>query len=403
MIHSSEVPNPDQSASSFYESVRRRGKHKIFIGMAPGVGKTYRMLEEAHRLRQEGTDVIIGLLETHGRQETAAKAEGLELVPRKTVTWSGVTLTEMDTEAVIDRRPQLALVDELAHTNAPGSKFEKRYQDVEEILAAGIDVCSTMNIQHLESLNDLVARITGVVVRERVPDRLLDEADEVVVVDVTPEMLEERLIEGKIYAPQKIDQALQNFFTRRNLIALRELALREIADNVEENALRFASQGSELNAQAPASAAYCNIHERVLVCVSTYPNAVQLIRRGARIAGYAHAPLFCIFVDNPDRFLTREESLHLETCERLCKEFGGTFIRKADQNVAQAIADAAKQYHISQIVIGESQRSRWRMFLRGSLTQQFLRLLRRIDVHIIATEQPDTAKSKDKETASSLN
>ncbi len=403
MIHSSQVPNPGQSSSSFYESVRRRGKHKIFIGMAPGVGKTYRMLEEAHRLRQEGTDVIIGLLETHGRQETAAKAEGLELVPRKTVTWSGVTLTEMDAQAVIDRRPQLALVDELAHTNAPGSKFEKRYQDVEEILAAGIDVFSTMNIQHLESLNDTVAQITGVVVRERVPDRLLDEADEVVVVDVTPEMLEERLIEGKIYAPQKIEQALQNFFTRRNLIALRELALREIADNVEENALRFANQGSEKNAQTPALPSYCNIHERVLVCVSTYPNAVQLIRRGARIAGYAHAPFFCVFVDNPDRFLTREESLHLETCERLCKEFGGTFIRKGSQNVAQAIADVAKQYRISQIVIGESQHSRWKMLLRGSLTQQFLRLLRNIDVHIIATEKTDNPKIKDKEAVSTLN
>ena len=369
------------------QSSSRRGKHKIFIGMSPGVGKTYRMLEEAHSLRQEGTDVVVGLLETHGREETAEKAIGLELIPRKTVTWKGVTLTEMDTEAVIDRRPQLALVDELAHTNAPGSKYDKRYQDVEDLLAEGIDVYSTMNIQHLESLNDLVARITGVVVRERVPDRLLDEADEVVVVDVTPETLQERLSDGKIYAPEKIDQALQNFFQRRNLIALRELALREVADNVEEDAIAQDAQTSNTNL-------FCNIHERVLVCISTYPNAIQLIRRGARIATYAHAPLYVIFVSNPDRFLSREESLHVETCERLCQEFGGTFIRPERHDVAEAIVEVAKQYRITQIVIGESHRSRWKMLLRTSLTQQFIRRLKNIDIHIIATEKTTSERSE---------
>jgi two-component system, OmpR family, sensor histidine kinase KdpD len=380
MIHSSASPYSSNH-------VRRRGKHKIFIGMSPGVGKTYRMLEEAHELRQEGTDVVIGLLETHGRQETADKAVGLEIIPRKTITWKGVTLTEMDTEAVIDRHPQLALVDELAHTNAPGSKYDKRYQDVEDILNAGIDVYSTVNIQHLESLNDLVARITGVVVRERVPDRFLDEADEVVVVDVTPETLQERLVEGKIYAPEKIDQALQNFFQRRNLVALRELALREIADNIEEEAF---AQDTQTSNNAP----YCSIHERVLVCISTYPNAVQLIRRGARIAGFAHAPLYAIFVSNPERFLTREESLHIDTCKQLCEEFSGTFIRVEHQDIAHAIADVAKQYRITQIVIGESQRSRWKMFLQGSLTQQFLRLLKDIDIHIIATEKNEKEKTE---------
>jgi two-component system sensor histidine kinase KdpD len=349
--------------------------------MSPGVGKTYKMLEEGHRLRQEGIDVVIGLLETHKRQETADKAVGLELVPRKEVDCSGVTLTEMDTDAIIARQPQLALVDELAHTNVPGSDREKRYQDVELILAAGIDVFSTVNIQHLESLNDLVARITGVVVRERIPDRLLEEADQVVLVDVTPETLEERLRDGKIYAPEKIDQSLQNFFQRRNLIALRELALREVADNIEED-------GLEVGANTPnVTALHCNIHERVLVCVSTYPNALQLVRRGARIAGYMHAPLYGLFVDDPDRFLTKEESLHIETCERLFKEFNGEFIRTSGQNKAQAIAEVAKNYHITQIVIGESQRSRWKTLLRGSLTQQLLKLLRQIDVHIIATEK----------------
>lgn len=359
----------------------RRGKHKIFIGMSPGVGKTFKMLEEAHQLKRDGVDVAIGLLETHGRKETADKAEGLELIPRQQIVHNGVTLTEMDTVAVIARRPQLALIDELAHTNVPGSEREKRYQDVELVLAAGIDVYSTVNIQHLESLNDLVARITGVVVRERVPDRLLEEADEVVVVDVTPETLEERLRDGKIYAMEKVEQSLQNFFQRRNLVALRELALREVADNIEEDAIEGAFKNSVMDAP------YCNIHERVLVCVSTYPNALQLIRRGARIAGYMHAPIYCLFVDDPDRFLTKEESLHVETCERLCNEFGGEFLRKSNQDKAKAIVEVAKSYRITQIVIGESQRSHWKLIMRGSLTHKLLRSLKQIDIHIIATDK----------------
>lgn len=370
--------SPLRSPDSSYIRPARRGKHKIFIGMSPGVGKTYKMLEEAHRLKKEGVDVVIGLLETHNREETAQKAIGLELIPRQQISVSNVQLSEMDTEAVIARNPQLALVDELAHTNVPGSKYEKRYQDVEDILVAGIDVFSTVNIQHLESLNDLVARITGVVVRERIPDRILEDADEIVVVDVTPETLEERLKDGKIYAPEKIDQSLQNFFQRRNLIALRELALREIADNVEEEAIEN------------ESTSFCNIHERVLVCVSTYPNSMQLLRRGARIAGYMHGLLYCVFVNDPDRFLTKAESLHIEMCERICKEFGGEFIRVASQDRAAAIARIAQEYRITQIVIGESRRSYWRTLIRGSLTQRLLKSLRNIDVHIIATEPKAT-------------
>jgi two-component system sensor histidine kinase KdpD len=384
MITKREITdNPDAMADTTLLAARsstirpaRRGKHKIFIGMAPGVGKTYRMLEEAHALKHEGIDVVIGLLETHGRKDTAQKAAGLEVIPRKEILRGGLTLTEMNTDAILARSPQLVLVDELAHTNVSDSPREKRYQDVEIILVAGIDVYSTMNIQHLESLNDLVARITGVVVRERVPDRLLEEADEVVVIDVTPETLQERLMEGKIYAPQKIQESLANFFQRRNLIALRELALREVADNVEEDALACTPSGL-----------FCNIHERVLVCVSTYPNSVQLLRRGARIAGYMNAPLYAVFIADPERFLTKEESLHIETCERLCKEFGGTFIRIKSNDIATAIAEVARQYHITQIVIGESQHSRWKILLRGSLTQKLVRLLKNVDLHIIATER----------------
>ena len=380
---------PLNSASNSLYPARRRGKHKIFIGMAPGVGKTYRMLEEGHALKQEGIDVVVGLLETHGRKETAEKAEGLEIIVRKQYPRGELTLTDMDTDAILKRLPQLILIDELAHTNVPDSPREKRYEDVEVVLAAGIDVYSTMNVQHLESLNDLVARITGVVVRERVPDRILDEADEVVLVDVTPETLQERLLEGKIYAPQKIQQSLDNFFQRRNLIALRELALREVADNVEENAIALRARFA--NATTP-NGQFCNIHERVLVCVSTYPNSVQLLRRGARLANYMNAPLYTLFVADPERFLTKEESLHIHTCEKLCNEFEGTFLRVTNSNVANAIAQVAEKYRITQIVIGESQRSRWQMLLKGSLTQKLVRLLKNIDLHIIASEKMVSSK-----------
>ncbi len=383
MINKNNLFNQNQSSSAVPNDLSpvRRGKHKIYIGMAPGVGKTYRMLEEAHALKHEGIDVVIGLLETHGRKETAQKAESLDLIPRQQISRGGLVLTEMDTDAIITRVPQLALVDELAHTNVPGSVREKRYQDVEVILEAGIDVYSTMNIQHLESLNDLVARITGVVVRERVPDRILDEADEVVVIDVTPETLQERLLEGKIYAPQKIQQALDNFFQRRNLIALRELALREVADNVEENAVATTPNGP------------CNIHERVLVCVSNYPNSIQLLRRGARLANYMNAPLFCLYVAEPDRFLTKQESLYVETCEKLCQEFEGEFLRINSHDVATSIAEVAHQYRITQIVIGASQRSRWQLLFRGSLTHKLLRSLKNVDLHIISEDKSNSSKN----------
>lgn len=388
--NNSDSTNPLTSVSYPIGSARR-GKHKIFIGMAPGVGKTFRMLEEAHALKQEGIDVVIGLLETHGRKQTQQKAQGLEIVPRAEIVRGELTLTEMDTNAILARcletsryasTAQLVLVDELAHTNVPGSPREKRYQDVEIILAAGIDVYSTMNIQHLESLNDLVARITGVIVRERVPDRILDEANQVVVIDVTPETLQERLREGKIYAQSKIQQSLDNFFQRRNLIALRELALREVADNVEGDAIASTPGGQ-----------FCNIHERVLVCVSTYPNSVQLLRRGARIANYMNAPILTLFVQDKDRFLTKEESLYIETCEKLCEEFEGTFIRFNSHDVANAIAEVAKKHRITQIVIGESQRSRWQIFLKGSLTQKLVRLLKNVDLHIISTEKNNVPSS----------
>lgn len=374
MISKDELTHSSASPESSEPPTHRRGKHRLYIGMAPGVGKTYRMLQEAHQLREEGIDVVIGLLETHGRQETAEAAEGLEMVPRLSICRGNTTLTEMDTNGILARQPQLVLVDELAHTNIKGLPREKRYQDVEVILDAGIDVFSTVNIQHLESLNDLVAKITGVVVRERIPDRLLDEADEVVIVDVTPETLEERLIEGKIYAPEKIEQSLQNFFQRQNLLALRELALREVADNLEATAEKSTLTGK-----------FYSVHERVLVCVSTYPNSAQLLRRGARLATIMRARLYGLFVAHPEQFLTKDESLYIEMCEHFCQEFGGEFLHVTSTNIPKAIAKAAHNYHITQVVVGQTHKSRWQLALRGSPVKQLLRYLKDVDLHIIAT------------------
>jgi two-component system, OmpR family, sensor histidine kinase KdpD len=337
------------------------------------------MLEEGKNLKKEGIDVVIGLLETHGRKETEAQAFGLEIVPRKVLIKDTITFAEMDTEEIINRSPQLVLIDELAHTNVPNSPREKRYQDVKIILNHGIDVYSTVNIQHIESLNDLVARITGVIVRERIPDKVLEEADQVVVVDVTPETLEERLLEGKIYKPEKIEQSLANFFQRRNLIALRELALREVADTVEE----------EANHSLENPSTSFSVHERVLVCISTYPNSLRLLRRGARIASYMYADLLVLFVDHPSSFLSKEEALHIETCERICREFEGTFLRIKSSQVPQAIAEIADQERITQIVIGESRQSRWKHLIKGSFTQKLMGLIwqKQIDLHIIATNK----------------
>ena len=351
-----------------------RGKHRIYLGMAPGVGKTYRMLEEANDLREEGIDVVVGIVETYGRKETQAAIAPLPIVPRQLITRGNTKLSEMDTDAIIARQPQLALVDELAHTNVPGSLRQKRYEDVEVILEAGIDVFSTVNVQHLDSLNDIVAQITGVVVRERIPDRLLSKADEVIFVDVTPETLQERLQDGKIYSPDKIQQSLQNFFQHRNLAALRELAMREVADNLEE-------------VEAIAEQRFSSIRERILVCVSTYPNSSQLLRRGARLASQLHGDLYAVYVAHPDRFLSKDDVLYLEICQQFCQDFDGEFIRVENSNVAEAIAKIAHEYSITQVVLGHSQKSRWQSFFNNSPVQSLMKHLQDVDLHIIATEK----------------
>jgi two-component system sensor histidine kinase KdpD len=356
--------------------IRGRGRHKLFIGMAPGVGKTFRMLQEGQQLRRDGTDVVIGVLETHGRADTAAQAEGLERVPLRRFQHQGVWLEELDLAALLLRRAQLVLVDELAHTNAPGSERTKRWQDVELLLASGLDVYSTVNIQHLESLNDLVAQLTGVVVRERLPDRVLERADEVVLVDVTPETLQERLRGGKVYASEKVGQALANFFQRRNLVALRELALREVADRVDD--------------ETPLDS---SLRERVLVCLSTYPESKRLLRRAARLAGFMDAPLLVVIVLNPQTFLSREEGVLLEECTRLCDDFGGEFLRIDSDDVLGSIAKVAIERRITQIVMGQSPRSRGRALLGRSLSEKLQQRLagRNVDLHLIADDPPTAA------------
>jgi two-component system sensor histidine kinase KdpD len=355
-------------------STLRRGRHKVFIGMAPGVGKTCRMLQEGKEMLREGTDVVVGLLETHGRVETARQAEGLEQIPRKCMRYQDVDLEEMDVSAILTRRPHLVLVDELAHTNVPGSEREKRWQDVEMLLLAGLDVYSTLNIQHLESLNDLVAELTGVVVRERIPNRVLELADEVVLVDVTPETLQERLREGKVYAPEKVGQALANFFQRRHLVALRELSLREVADRVEDDILPSAPP----------------LRERVMVCLANHHTSKRLLRRAARLAAAMDAPLLALTVHDPNRFLSREESLIQEECRQLCSDVGGTFLREESAEILPTIARVAAEKRITQIVLGQTMRSRIKALLRRPLSERLQHQLRglSIDLHLISEGTP---------------
>jgi len=332
------------------------------------------MLQEGKEALREGTDVVIGLVETHGRVDTARAAEGLERIPLKRLLYQGVDLEEMDVAAVLSRHPQLVLVDELAHTNVPGSEREKRWQDVEMLLLSGVDVYSTLNIQHLESLNDLVAELTGVVVRERIPNRVMELADEVVLVDVTPETLQERLKEGKIYAPEKVGQALANFFQRGHLVALRELSLREVADRVDNDIL-------------PSTAP---LRERVMVCLANYASSKRLLRRAARLAAAMDAPLVALTVHDPHRFLSREEALIQEECRQLCDDIGGTFLREESAEILATIARVAQEKRITQIVLGQTMRSRFKALVRRPLSERLQHQLRglSIDLHLISDGLP---------------
>ncbi len=343
-----------------------RARLRIYIGAAPGVGKTYQMLQEAHALRASGLDVVVGVIETYGRRETEAQVKDLEIVTRRKVEYRGAVLEEMDVEAIIRRRPKVCVVDELAHTNVPGSRHAKRYEDVLELLEAGIHVMTAVNIQHLETLNDAVARATGVRVRETVPDTFLDRADEVINVDVTVEELRSRLREGKIYKPEKVEQALANFFRKGNLSTLRELALRAVADEVGEKAASYrAREGLE-----PAL-----IPERVMVCMSSNALAPRVVRTGARIAGRLGSKWYAVYVETPqekpDRIRARDAEALQENI-RLAESLGATVVRVRADRPAEGLIAFAQREGVTHVIFGQSARSRWELVWRGSTLDRFL-------------------------------
>ncbi|PQV62797.1 two-component system, OmpR family, sensor histidine kinase KdpD [Abditibacterium utsteinense] len=349
-----------------------RGRLKIYLGFAAGVGKSYRMLEEASRRRERGQDVVIGYIETHNRAGTVAQLGELEIVPRRHVEYRGVSFEEMDTEAIIARRPQICLVDELAHTNVPGSAREKRWQDVEALLDAGITVLSAFNVQHLESLNDAVWDITGVRVRETIPDRVLREAHEVTIVDITPRALVNRLRRGDIYKPEKIESALGNFFREGNLSALREIALREVAREVDDD---VSSYRREKQIET-----HWNTGDRILVCLSPTESSLRLLRRGWRIAQRLQADLIAVYV--ADHVPTERERAILQHDFALAERLGIAVVT-LQGDVAGEVIRYARENEVTQLVMGHSSRSTWQKLWKGDIIGRLTRELRTVDILIV--------------------
>jgi len=365
------------------ETAQEPAKLRIYLGAAPGVGKTYHMLNDAYLLKhQQDVDVVIGLVETHGRQETANRIRDLEVVPLREIPYRGVTLKEMDVDAIIARHPNTVLVDELAHTNVPGSKNKKRYEDVLEILEAGINVMTAVNIQHLETLNDAVSRSANTTIRETVPDSFFKRADEVVNVDVTVDELRSRLRQGKIYAPEKVEQSLANFFRKGNLNLLRELALRTTAEQVSSRAAEYRrTQGLE---QAP-------IPEKVMVCLSTRPGTERLLRIGARVAGRLATNWYAVYVTRPDddKGHGDPEAFHrLEEYQRMARDLGAKVVSLTDRNISDALIRFAQQENISHVIFGQPARSRWEILLRGSVLNRFLSEIRDVSVQVVPMSKP---------------
>jgi two-component system, OmpR family, sensor histidine kinase KdpD len=354
---------------------------RIYIGAAPGVGKTFDMLNDAYRLREQGVDIVIGLVETHGRKETEARIRDLEIVPQRVIPYRTVKLQEMDVEAILARHPNAVVVDELAHTNVPGSKNRKRYEDVMDLLDAGINVMTAVNIQHLETLNDAVARSANTTIRETVPDSVLKRADEVVNVDVTVDELRTRLREGKIYAPEKVEQSLANFFRKGNLNMLRELALRTTAEQVGSQAAQYRrNQGLE---QAP-------MPEKVMVCISARNGTEKLVRVGARVAGRLATNWYAVFVAGPEDDKGHgdpEAFQRLQEVQRMARDLGAQVVTLTDRNVADALIRFAQQESISHVVFGQSVRSRWDILLRGSVLNRFLAEVRDVTVQVVPLQK----------------
>jgi two-component system sensor histidine kinase KdpD len=360
----------------------QRARLRIYIGAAPGVGKTYSMIEDAHTFRRDGVDVVIGFVETHGRAEIEAKLADLEIVPRRTVDYRGVVLEEMDLDAILARKPELCMVDELAHRNVAGTRHEKRYQDVLEILEAGISVMTAVNIQHLETLNDAVGRVTGVRVRETVADTFLDRADEVVNVDVTVEELRTRLRQGKVYKPEKVEQALTNFFRETNLSTLRELALRAVADEVGGKAASHRQREGLEPALIP---------ERVMVSMSSNADAPRVLRAGARIARGLGARWYAVYVETPREKPGQIKPQDREALQRnitLAEELGATVVRVRADRPADGLIAFAKREGISHVIFGQSARSRWEILLKGSTLNRFLEEVRDAAVQVVPLGEP---------------
>ena len=370
-------PDPDNLLKHVKATEPNRGRLKIFLGYAAGVGKTYAMLEAAHQRRQEGVDVVVGYVETHGRVETEEMLAGLKVIPRKQVAYHGVSLPEMDVDAILALHPALVLVDEFAHTNAPGSRHPKRYQDVEELLDAGIDVYTTLNIQHLESLNDVVAQVTGVMVRETVPDRVIDEASEIEVIDLPPDELLQRLKEGKVYIPDQAARAIEKFFRKGNLTALREMSLRRAAERVDDQ-MRAYMQTRAILGPWPAA-------ERLLVCISPNPLAERLVRTTRRLADELNAEWFAIYVELVSRpELKPANRERIGRTLQLAEELGGKPLTLAGRSIHEAVLEYAHRNNITKIVVGKPLRPRWQEWLYGSVVDQLIHASGDIDIYVIS-------------------
>jgi two-component system sensor histidine kinase KdpD len=376
------------NAESLLARVKEEGRARLrlYIGAAPGVGKTYQMLEDAHELKRQTLDVVIGFIEPHGRADTLARVGDLEQVPLRAIEYRGVTLKEMDVAAVKARRPQIAVVDELAHTNVPGSTHAKRYEDVLELLDAGIHVISAVNIQHIESLNDAIASTTGVRVRETIPDWVLKRADEVVNVDVSVETLRQRLRQGKIYDAAKVEQALSNFFRKGNLTALRELALRQLA---EDQAGKAEVYRDREGLERPV------IPEKVMVAMASRGSARTLLRVGARVAGRFATDWYAVYVEIPKEEPGRiDPQVHaaLQDNIRFAQQLGAKVVKLKGSRVADALVEFARREGITQVIFGQSARSRWELLLHGSIVDRFLRDVRNANVQIVPVRDQEAAE-----------
>ena len=368
-------PSPEKFLSLLRE--QQRGRLKVYLGFAPGVGKTFEMLQEGQRLKKQGVEVVVGIVETHGRAETAAMIGDLEQVPRRKIEYRGVVLKELDVDAILKRRPTVALVDELAHTNAPGSKHPKRYQDVEDLLRAGISVITTMNVQHLESLYDVVEAFTGVKVKERVPDYVLAQAHQVVNVDVSAEDLQERMRAGKIYPPDRAARALEHFFTEPNLNQLREIALEQVAHVLDRR--RQERDGAE----------QANTSERVMVCLSSgSPNALRLMRKGARLADRLGAPWYAVYVQTPGESTEKIDAAterRLADSLTLAQQLDGIPMRFKGADLSSAVAGFVREYGITHVVMGRPRRPWYRRLFGPSLFDRLLRAVPGVDVVVVDT------------------